>query len=388
MSRDRYESLCRFYEFMLGPLPWREELRRTLQETASAEDLAVFFLVPFSGAISLDRVARKAHRPAAELAAALGRLADEGFLLAYTAAGEPVYERANPVFMTEQQVRKAEDTPRRAFYARFFNAILEGKVSVAFPNRTPYYRVLPVESTLRSRPEAAERGCRVIPINIEIPDPRAVLPVDIVSEMIRRDADLIGVADCYCRRTKQLVGEGCGHPLQTCLVFNKGAESLITHGTARRIDYNEAMAIVWMAEEAGLVHNVDNCEGEIGSVCNCCPCCCILLRSWQRGMANAGGPSRYSVAYEPARCQMCAACVRICPTGARTLGDGRILIDDTMCLGCGLCVTACEAAANRMVPRATTPRLLPTAQALMSQISREAVVGLTLDKVRGLLHRA
>lgn len=59
-----------------------------------------------------------------------------------------------------------------------------------------------------------------------------------------------------------------------------------------------------------------------------------------------------------------------------------------MCLGCGLCVTACEAAANRMVPRATTPRLLPTAQALMSQISREAVVGLTLDKVRGLLHRA
>ncbi len=382
-DRDRHEDLLKYYEFIMGPLPGRDEFKRILAETVTVEELEVFFLLPLIGYIPQSKLERKAKMPPAILKAKLDRLASEAIIMSYTVEGERAYERGNPVFMTEQQVRRPEDTPRRAFYARFFNKILSGEFTPAAPTKTPYYRVLPVQPTV-----TGESGGRLIPVNVEIPDPRAVLPVDVVSEMIRRDAALIGLADCYCRRTRHLVGEGCDYPLQTCLVFGKGAETLIEHGTARPIDLEEALEIVRRSEELGLVHNVDNAEGEIGSLCNCCPCCSVLLTSWNRGLTNADSPSRYRVGFAEDRCLLCQACVERCPTGARAVQDARMTTDDDRCLGCGLCVTACEQGANRMVLRERQVKLAPTTDALNAKIAREAVVGMVVSKILGPLRRS
>jgi Pyruvate/2-oxoacid:ferredoxin oxidoreductase delta subunit len=379
-EKDLYADLCRFYEFMLGPIPQRAEFMQTLKDTVAADDLRTFFLLPFTGHIATARLEKKAKMPLTELNARLERLAHEGFVLIYSLDGERVYERGNPVYMTEQQVRKREDTPRRDFFAHFFDRILSGDAAAAAPNKTPYYRVLPVEAAVR--PEVA--GNRVT-VNAPVPDPRAVLPTDVVSEMIRRDADIIGVADCYCRRTRRLVGHGCDKPLETCLVFGKIAQTLIDYGTARRIDLDEALRIVRECEAAGLVHNVDNCEGRIISVCNCCTCCSILLTSWKRGGTNADSPSRYVVAYDASRCAHCGACIGRCPVDARALAAGTqgVEIDVARCLGCGLCVSACANGANHMELRPRQGKLAPTADALWAKIGREAVVGIVLNKIRG-----
>jgi len=386
MGKNLYQDLLSFYEFIMGPLPGRDEFEDVLRDTVSEEELGLFFLIPALSPIRHARLAKRAGLPAGKLAATLKRLASEGLIMAYSRDGAKVYERGNPVFMTEQQVRKPEDTPRRHFYARFFNSILSGEVTVDAPTRTPYYRVLPLEVTVTGQP--GETAGRVIPVNADIPDQQGVLPVDIVSEMIRRDARLIGVADCYCRRTKELLGEGCGKPLRTCLVFNRGAETLIEHGTARRIGVEEALEIVRTSAELGLVHNVDNVQGEIGSLCNCCSCCSILLTTWRRGITNADSPSRYRVILAAERCELCQACVEVCPTGARAAADGRMTVDDSLCLGCGLCVTACPQGANSMVLRRMQASIPPTLDALERVIRREAVLGVVKGWLTGLFRRA
>ncbi|MDY7041462.1 MAG: 4Fe-4S binding protein, partial [Chloroflexota bacterium] len=224
---------------------------------------------------------------------------------------------------------------------------------------------------------------RTIVVNEVIPDPRGVLPIDVISEVIRQEASLIGVAECYCRKAKHIIGEGCDYPLETCLVFNELAQTLINNNIAREIDYAEALDIIWQCEELGLVHNVDNCREGIQGLCNCCSCCCVVLRAWQLGQTNASGPSRYVVVFDEDKCTLCENCVSRCPTPARAVRDGRLVVDAGTCVGCGLCVTACQQGANRMVLREEQPKIPKDHDSLYSKIGREAIVGMVKRRVFG-----
>ena len=377
-EKDIFERLCKYFEFMVGPLPKREAFKRTLQDTVTADELDVFFLLPLSGHLTLDKLKKKARIPVEELYERLHRLASEGLILAYETPEGWAYERGNPVFMTEQQVRKLEDTPRRTFYAEYFNTFLKEEEPTALPTKTPYYRVLPVEATLTTVTEP-----RTIPMNVVIPDPRQVLPIDIIAEVMKKEETLIGVAECYCRRTKRIVGEACDYPLETCFVFNRLAQTLIEHGFARKIEYTEAMKIIRQCEELGLVHNVDNCTEEIQSLCNCCSCCCVLLKVWARGQTNAGAPSRYVVEHDVDKGILCETCISRCPTNARSVINERLVSNTSMCLGCGLCVTTCPQGANRMVLREKPSKIPRTYGDLYGKIGREAIVGMVKRKIVG-----
>ena len=61
-SKDLYERLIRFYEFQMGALPHRAELRRALEATFSLDNLKTFFLLPFFGSLTMESIQRKAAR--------------------------------------------------------------------------------------------------------------------------------------------------------------------------------------------------------------------------------------------------------------------------------------------------------------------------------------
>ncbi|HOT92355.1 MAG TPA: 4Fe-4S binding protein [Anaerolineae bacterium] len=143
------------------------------------------------------------------------------------------------------------------------------------------------------------------------------------------------------------------------------------------------MQIIWECEKQGLVHNVDNCQGEIRALCNCCTCACAVLRTWQYGQRNAGAPSRYVVEFDPQKCTLDGACVSVCPSGARKIEDGRMVVDPSVCVGCGLCVTTCPTSANRMVLREQPPQIPHTYLDLYGKIGREALFGMVKRKLLG-----
>ena len=376
---DLHENLCKYYEFMSGKIPNREAFIESLKQTVTSEELEIFFMIPFTGTIthnSLESHAAKKGVTPEQLHKALDRMVKEGIVMAYQTPKGRGYERGNPVYMTEQQVRKQEDTPLRKSYARLMNSIIEGELRSA-PNKTPYYRVLAVEAAVTSNPQT-----RKIEIDVTVPDPRAVLPLDIVSKMVAAQS-LIAVAECYCRKTKKVLGQECGDPLETCFVFNDQAESLIEAGIARKLDLEEALKILADCEAKGLVHNVDNCEDKLRSICNCCAHTSILLKTLSRGNTNTMSASRFMSIVDQLKCTSIGTCIKVCPVHAIEARESKAFVDQNRCIGCGQCVSRCASGAIKLEPRPKYAKIYSTNKELWSQIGKEAIIGITLNKIMG-----
>lgn len=183
---------------------------------------------------------------------------------------------------------------------------------------------------------------RVIPINATIEPESQVLIYEDAQRLIE-GAKSIAVVPCVCRQSQK----ACDSPLEVCLQLNRGADYNIKRGTGRKIDREEALALLRKSEEAGLVHMVENKLGMGNVICNCCTCCCEMLR-YAGSMKTKGvlAPSRYLAKVSGNECTSCEQCVAICPIEAIVLNqEGIAEVSDDACIGCGLCASACPSGA-------------------------------------------
>jgi Fe-S-cluster-containing hydrogenase component 2 len=371
-ARDLYEDLIRYYEFQIGTMPHRQEFKDALRETFPENDLRIFFLLPYLGFISEEKFLKKLVKKGitkADFEEALSRLIPKGLLDKFQKNNEWGYERAPVIVVLEMAVREEENSHFRAITAKVMNDLIEGAAEV-IPTRTPYYRVLPVQETVQRAPTP-----RSIKVNQDISIPNQVLPLDVISEMMKT-VDLIALSNCYCRSAKSVLGEACDHPLETCFYFDELAQMKLQTDYAREIDYDEAMEILYECEAQGLVHNVSNCEGKIQTLCNCCECSCGVLKAWTRGVRNTTSPSRYLVRLDPARCTVEKDCLEACPVTALSVVDGKLVIDEMECLGCGLCIPSCAKGALALEIRQAPPKVYKNNDALFRQIYAESALGL------------
>lgn len=377
-KKDLYVELCKSSELLL-PGQDRTIILEALRQTIPEADLRVYFLLKFGESLPIDRLYAKAARlkmSPGEVDEALDRLYREFFVLRYTRPDGMHYERCPLTMTAEQQVRAKKGTPLGKMYADYWIKLTVDTVKI-LPTRTPYLRVMPVEATIGVGANAVE-----IPMEASLPDPREVVPLDVASDLVSKQR-VIGVAECYCRAMKDFQGQHCQKPRETCFVFNEFAESLIDAGIARRLELGEALSILRTAEKAGLVHNADNFQGQIRSICNCCSCCCPGLQAAIRGQKNVQADSRYIVSFESSKCEHDYACVEACPIDAITQDGGDPLINLKVCFGCGLCVAACPSGALSMTLRSKTPVVPGSSKELNGRLMREAVIGLAVNALTG-----
>jgi formate hydrogenlyase subunit 6/NADH:ubiquinone oxidoreductase subunit I len=376
-KKDLYEDLIRYYEFQIGVMPRRAEFKAALESTFPEEDLRIFFQMPYLGFISEEKLKKKllnAGMNEESFTPSMQRLIPKGLVDKYTKKGVWGYERAPVIVVLEMTVREPDDSPFRHITALVMNDLIEGAAET-IPTRTPYYRVLPVEKTIQ-----ADSASRLVEVNAEIPDPRQILPLDVISEMIK-GARLIALSNCYCRSAKEIIGEPCGHPLETCFYFDELAEMKLQTEYARQVDYDEAMRVLYECETHGLVHNVSNCEDKIQTLCNCCDCSCGVLKAWNRGLRNTTAPSRFVIALDAAKCTLQKDCVEICPANALAVVGEKLQVDTVKCLGCGLCVPACPENALHLEMRPKPSKVYKTNNALFNSIYAESAVALVGRKL-------
>ena len=125
-----------------------------------------------------------------------------------------------------------------------------------------------------------------------------------------------------------------------------------TPARARRHLQEDALAVLDRAEEVGLVHTVSNVAEGIGYVCNCCGCCCGVLRGiTDQGIEHSVAYANYYAVIDPDTCLGCGACVERCQVQAISEDGGVSVVDRVHCIGCGLCVTGCPSGAASLLPK-------------------------------------
>jgi NAD-dependent dihydropyrimidine dehydrogenase PreA subunit len=198
---------------------------------------------------------------------------------------------------------------------------------------------------------------RTIPVGESIDARLEVLPYERAEDLVRTQSRL-AVAPCICRKERQMAGEGCDKPMETCLVMGGAATYYVENGLGRAIDQEEALAILQLAEETGLVLQPGNARDAV-NICACCGCCCGILTNVKRQPNPASFvASPFVAALNVERCEGCGICETRCQMDAiylDTVGHARLDLD--RCIGCGLCVTTCpsEALTLQRKPAAEQP---------------------------------
>lgn len=172
-----------------------------------------------------------------------------------------------------------------------------------------------------------------------------VLPYDDVRQLLL-GADAFRLEDCVCRvQQEQLSQRRCDFPIATCLWFSSGEPSA-AEGTISRA---EALAFLDRVEEIGLVHTVSNAMKGAGYVCNCCGCCCGLLRGiTEWGIEHSVAQANYFALIDSDACSNCGTCIERCQVHAISEADDVSVVDRALCIGCGLCVTGCDQGAVQL----------------------------------------
>jgi ferredoxin len=183
---------------------------------------------------------------------------------------------------------------------------------------------------------------RVISVGRVVESRQQILPHEKAAEVVE-EASFRALTDCYCRTQAEMLGNGCKHPKDVCLMFGPFARYAVDKGWAREVSKEEALKVLEKAADAGLIHVTDNVAKGANFLCNCCGCCCMFLKTLtQLKHPGAVAPAGFVAEIDRAECTACGACVDACQVEAiRQEDDEPATVDPDICLGCGQCQGAC-----------------------------------------------
>ena len=186
-----------------------------------------------------------------------------------------------------------------------------------------------------------------------------ILPYDKLRDLMM-SCNTFRVNNCICRVQQDMEGtRRCNFPLDVELIFYRGEEPK-EPPVKPFVTKEEALTILDKTEKIGLVHTVRNVAQGIFYTCNCCGCCCGILRGINDfGIKNSVAAANYFSVIDPEKCVGCGTCVERCQMKAIILDKDIAVVNREKCIGCGLCVTGCESLVAKLELKPENERIEP-----------------------------
>jgi Na+-translocating ferredoxin:NAD+ oxidoreductase RNF subunit RnfB len=320
--------------------PPSEHLEPILRKNFSPEEAEVALGIPNRRIplqpASVGEIAEALARPAGEVESLLEGLASRGIVFSGTTAeGEKGYALQQVAFGFPQAFFwSGEDTDHARDMAEEIPKFLDLETTrKLYGTENKAFRFVPVKGSVDAKLEA-------------------VYPFHVMEHIVEK-AGSIAVATCVCRQRAKLLGKECNHLMEVCVKFDELAEYVIDRGMARRIDHEEARAVLKKCRDNDLVHFVDNAVDDVKHNCNCCGCACWSVARIQRRLIprDVIMATYFLRETEEAECTGCGDCVEPCPVKCLEVVDDTARVETEWCIGCGVCIDKCAAGAARLVLR-------------------------------------
>jgi NAD-dependent dihydropyrimidine dehydrogenase PreA subunit len=178
------------------------------------------------------------------------------------------------------------------------------------------------------------------------------------------------VTHCPCRHSNNLDPDSpdSQYPTEVCLHFDKLGHYIVENGMGREITRQETEEILKRSAELGLIHGISNHQEKPDTICNCDRDCCMWFLTMNKyGHDGTLTPSNFRVTVNQSTCVGCGLCIKRCPMRALNLLDapsvkgrktavtgkdgnkreltnknGKVAeLDPKRCIGCGVCAYKC-----------------------------------------------
>lgn len=336
IGRDIYRKLGKKIDGLSMRTPYTRAFANLLQELYSTEEAELITKMPYRPS-SLKRIERITGVTQTKLRLMLEKLCDSGLVMDIWNEKRNQYIYMPVPFIIgiyEFTLMRTGDDAKSRHFANLLHAYLnDGDLYLA--NKTQGQQIAVMRTIPYDDPVLLNDYIQIF----DYQRARAIV----------EKANTLAIGLCSCRHEALHMEEKkCDIPLATCCSFGRSAEYLIRHKLARKVDKKEMLDSLTRAQDLGLMLNGDNEKRSVEYICQCCSCCCHLIKSINKfGYSGILVTSGLLPVIKKDICKGCGKCFTACPVHAlsrQKQQEGKkflISVDKERCLGCTICQRAC-----------------------------------------------